>query len=91
MRKMPTANLEKRSLERLAAEPTANSFFYIDPQGDIQGPHSVTQFREWMKFLKNATADQHRLAYEQFCSVSVWRQGMHARVPLLDLLAAAPE
>lgn len=32
MRQMPTAKLEQRELARLAAEPTVNSFYYIDPQ-----------------------------------------------------------
>lgn len=47
MRQMSTAKLEQRELARLAAEPTANSFFYIDPQvsfitGTNTGPCRVT-------------------------------------------------
>lgn len=33
--------------------------------------------------------DDHKLAYEQFRDVSVWRRGMDCRVPLTLLLNAA--
>ena len=33
--------------------------------------------------------DDHKLAYEQFRDVSVWRRGMDCRVPLTLLLDAA--
>jgi hypothetical protein len=36
-----------------------------------------------------ATSEEHKLAYEQFRGVAVWRKGMDVRVPLTDLLAAA--
>lgn len=37
-----------------------------------------------------ATSDEHKLAYEQFRGVAVWRKGMDVRVPLTALLEAAP-
>ena len=33
-------------------------------------------------------SEEHRLAYEQFCEVAVWRKGMPVRVPISKLLAA---
>lgn len=59
-------------------------------QGDVQGPHSVEQFHKWMGFLAGAQEEEHRLAYEQFRGVAVWREGMDVRVPLTALLEAAP-
>lgn len=39
-----------------------------------------------------AEAENHRIAYEQFRSVAVWRKGMTVRVPLTALLdAVAPQ
>ncbi|KAI7843042.1 hypothetical protein COHA_003216 [Chlorella ohadii] len=59
-------------------------------QGDVQGPHSVEQFQKWMTFLSSSkNNDDHKLAYEQFRDVSVWRRGMDCRVPLTLLLDAA--
>lgn len=83
--------MDRSELERLGRDSQTPCFYYEDPQGDVQGPHSVSQFQSWMAFLSQSREEQHTLAYEQFRSVAVWRSGMDVRVPLTGLLAVLPK
>lgn len=91
VKKLRIVALDRSELQKLLTDPKAECFHYEDPQGDIQGPHSIAQFQKWMSFLSKAESEEHTLAYEQFRSVAVWRKGMDVRVPLTTLLEAVPK
>lgn len=59
-------------------------WYYIDPQGNTQGPCSMQQLRQWIVFLSNS--ERYVAEYEQFKSVQVWRSGMDQRLPILVVL-----
>lgn len=42
-----------------------------------------------MSFLSTTTDEQHKVAFQQFREIAVWKQGMRARVPVTALLDAA--
>jgi len=59
-------------------------WFYVDPQGNTQGPCTIQQFRSWLKTLAEDPqfVDEHK----QFRGVSVWKEGMHERYSMTELL-----
>eukprot|EP00210_Caulerpa_lentillifera_P003115 g2977.t1 len=59
-------------------------WFYVDPRGNTQGPCTIQQFRSWLKTL--AEDPQYVDEHQQFRGVSVWREGMHERYSMTELL-----
>ena len=39
----------------------------------MQGPHNVAQLQKWMRFLTDSPEEEHKLAYEQFQGVAVYK------------------
>lgn len=66
------------------ADPISKLWYYLDPQGNAQGPCSITQFHVWLHQLRSDAV--MRKEYEQLKAVSVWREGMNVRVPLPTLV-----
>ena len=62
-------------------------WYYLDPQGQTQGPCSIKQFKEWLVSL--GSDPRFRAEHEQFRQVEVWQRGMPNRVPLANLVPAA--
>lgn len=62
----------------------AKCWYYIDPQGRTQGPCSLAQFGQWIEHLSRNT--DLTVEYEQFKTVSVWKDGASCRVSLMALL-----
>lgn len=61
-------------------------WFYVDPEGQSQGPCSIAHFLEWLRELSRLPALARE--YQQFQAVGVWRAGMDLRVPLVAMLSA---
>ena len=63
---------------------TECAWYYVDPQGNTQGPCTIAQFRSWLRTL----AEDPRFAdeYKQFMSVDVWKEGMQKKQLMTELL-----
>ena len=60
------------------------AWYYVDPQGNTQGPCTIAQFRSWLRTLAEDPkfADEHK----QFMSVDVWKEGVQKRQLMTELL-----
>ena len=60
------------------------AWFYVDPQGNTQGPCTIAQFRSWLRTLADDPqfADEHK----QFMSVDVWKEGAQKKLLMTELL-----
>jgi len=59
-------------------------WYYVDPQGNTQGPCTIQQFRSWLRTLAedDKFADEHK----QFMSVDVWKAGLDKKYIMTELL-----
>eukprot|EP01024_Parvocaulis_polyphysoides_P037063 TRINITY_DN32965_c0_g1_i1.p1 TRINITY_DN32965_c0_g1~~TRINITY_DN32965_c0_g1_i1.p1 ORF type:complete len:265 (-),score=46.77 TRINITY_DN32965_c0_g1_i1:175-969(-) len=62
----------------------SKEWYYMDPQGSTQGPCSIEQFKQWLENMKKD--DKLLSEYEKFKSVTVWKEGLDKRIPLMLLL-----
>eukprot|EP01025_Chloroclados_australasicus_P045225 TRINITY_DN4935_c0_g2_i10.p2 TRINITY_DN4935_c0_g2~~TRINITY_DN4935_c0_g2_i10.p2 ORF type:complete len:422 (-),score=46.34 TRINITY_DN4935_c0_g2_i10:297-1562(-) len=62
----------------------SKEWYYMDPQGATQGPCSISQFKQWLEYMKND--GELQTEYEKFKSVTVWKDGLEKRIPLMLLL-----
>lgn len=60
------------------------AWYYVDPQGNTQGPCTIAQFRSWLRTLAEDPqfADEHK----QFMSVDVWKEGVQKKLLMTELL-----
>ncbi|KAK9818170.1 hypothetical protein WJX72_008172 [[Myrmecia] bisecta] len=67
-------------------DPEEKCWYYIDPQGNTQGACSIVQFHTWIAMMRKDAS--LKVEYEKFKAVTVWREGMAVRVPLMTLLSS---
>ncbi len=56
-------------------------------QGNVQGPHSVKEYRSWLVGLERLSTLKPEMAREldEFSSMLLWRDGSSKRVPIMKV------
>lgn len=75
------SDLTRKEVTAALGDPSRSCFYYVDPQGKVQGPHSAEQLLNWWEFFETDADAIDSEQAEQFKSVSVWKVRQRGDMP----------